>query len=163
MIRRDLIGAMAIAATALARPARSQAPSSTVRIAERFASALTAHDIDALAALFADDYVNHQASAAAPSPPPGVTFKQRTVAFFADRLKGLPDLKVAIEAIVADGDKVAASFVYEGTHQGVYLGVAPTGKRLRFTSCDIFRVKDGHIAEHWGMGDAAGILAQLKG
>ena len=63
---------------------------------------------------------------------------------------------------LAEGDKVAASFVYEGTHQGVYFGVAPTGKKLRFTSCDIFRVADGLIAEHWGMGDIAGVLAQLK-
>ena len=46
--------------------------------------------------------------------------------------------------------------------QGVLLGVAPTGKRLRFTSCDIFRVADGKIAEHWGMGDIAGVLAQIK-
>jgi predicted ester cyclase len=57
----------------------------------------------------------------------------------------------------------AASFVYTGTHQGVYFGVAPTGKHLRFTSCDIFRVRDSKIAEHWGVGDIAGTLAQLKG
>ena len=56
----------------------------------------------------------------------------------------------------------AASFVYEGTHQGPLLGVTPTGKRLRFTSCDIFRVAGGKIAEHWGMGDIAGLLAQMK-
>ena len=41
--------------------------------------------------------------------------------------------------------------------------VAPTGKKLRFTSCDIFRVAGGKIAEHWGMGDIAGVMAQLKG
>ena len=60
-------------------------------------------------------------------------------------------------------DLVAASFAYEGTHQGVYYGFEPTGKRLYFTSCDIFRVSDGQIAEHWGMGDIAGVVAQLKG
>lgn len=74
----------------------------------------------------------------------------------------MPDLKVTIEASVANGDTAAASFVYEGTHTGDYLGVAPTGRRLRFTSCDIFRVADGKIVEHWGMGDIAGIMAQLK-
>ena len=68
---------------------------------------------------------------------------------------------VSIEATVSQDDRVAASFVYEGTHQGVYFGVAPTGKRLRFTSCDIFRVSDERILEHWGMGDIAGIRAQL--
>jgi predicted ester cyclase len=128
-----------------------------------FAKTLSANDIDAFAALFADDYINHQTSAAAPKPAAGVTAKQATVGFFAGRLKGLPDLSVAIEASLASGDLAAASFVYTGTHKGVYFGVAPTEKPLRFTSCDIFRIRDGKIAEHWGMGDIAGILAQLKG
>jgi len=74
----------------------------------------------------------------------------------------MPDLAVSVETIVASPDKVAARFVYEGTHNGPYFGVAPTGRKLRFTSCDIFRVRNGQIAEHWGMGDIAGILAQLK-
>lgn len=74
----------------------------------------------------------------------------------------MPDLHVSIEAQVANGDLFAASFVYEGTQTGPYLGFAPTGKKLRFTSCDIFRVADGKIAEHWGMGDIAGVIAQLK-
>jgi predicted ester cyclase len=65
--------------------------------------------------------------------------------------------------MVANGDKVAASFIYSGTHQGVYLGVPPTGRKLRFTSCDIFAVRGGLIVEHWGMGDIAGALAQMKG
>ncbi len=132
-------------------------------IANLFAQTLGAHDLAAFAALFADDYVNHQSSAAAPAPPPGVSPKGATVAFFAARLKGLPDLTVTIEAMLEQDDRVAASFVYQGTHHGVFFGVAPTGKRLRFTSCDIFRVSGGRIAEHWGMGDIAGVMAQLKG
>lgn len=131
-------------------------------MAERFAKTLSDHDIDAFAALFADDYVNHQASAAAPPPPAGMRPKDATVAFFKGRLTGMPDLRVSIEAEVASGDRFAASFVYEGTQTGPYLGVAPTGKRLRFTSCDIFRVANNRIAEHWGMGDIAGVLAQLR-
>jgi steroid delta-isomerase-like uncharacterized protein len=132
-------------------------------LVEAFAAALSAHDMEAFAALFADDYVNHQVSAAAPPPPSGMSAKQATVGFFAARLKGLPDLEVSIEAMVAADDKVAASFVYTGTQQGALLGVAPTAKRLRFTSCDIFRISNGKIAEHWGMGDIAGQLAQMKG
>ena len=132
-------------------------------LAEQFAATLSAHNIDGFAALFADNYVNHQQSAAAPPPATGVTPKQGSVAFFAARLKGIPDLKVAIEVLVATKDHVAASFVYSGTQQGVLFGVPPTGKSLRFTSCDIFRVADGKIAEHWGMGDIAGVLAQIKG
>jgi steroid delta-isomerase-like uncharacterized protein len=143
-----------------AAPASAQTPR---EIAEQFAKTLSAHDIDAFGALFADDYVNNQMSAASPAPPQGVSAKQGTVGFFGARLKGLPDLVVTIEALVATEDGCAASFVYAGTHKGTYLGVPPTGKSLRFTSCDIFRVANGKIAEHWGMGDIAGQLAQLKG
>jgi steroid delta-isomerase-like uncharacterized protein len=161
MDRRCLIGALAGvgAAPLLTRRAAADAAD----IPARFAEALSARDIDRFAALFAEDYVNHQSSAAAPPPAAGTPAKKATVAFFAARLAGLPDLKVSIETSLAADDKTAASFVYEGRHQGVYFGVQPTGRTLRFTSCDIFRIRDGLIAEHWGMGDIAGVLAQLKG
>ncbi len=146
----------------LANKATAQSGAENPSIAA-FAKTLSAHDIDAFAALFAEDYVNHQVSAAAPKPAADVTPKQATVGFFAARLKGIPDLSVAIEASLTSGNMAAASFVYTGTHKGVYFGVAPTGKPLRFTSCDIFRIREGKIAEHWGMGDIAGTLAQLKG
>jgi steroid delta-isomerase-like uncharacterized protein len=133
------------------------------KIVEQFAASLSAHDLKGFAALFAEDYVNHQVSAAAPMPPHDTQGKQLTLAHFAARLQGLPDLKVTIEAMVATEDKAAASFVYEGTHLGIYIGAEPTGRLLRFTSCDIFSIREGKIAEHWGMGDIAGVLMQLRG
>ncbi|MBV8536493.1 MAG: ester cyclase [Alphaproteobacteria bacterium] len=161
--RHVLVGSLLLAGAA-ASPAlaQSKSKSSPKALIERFAATLSAHDIDAFAELFADNYVNHQVSAAAPPPPANIPPKQGSVGFFKARLTGIPDLKVAIEAMVADKDHAAASFVYTGTHQGVYMGVQPTGKALRFTSCDIFRVQNGRFVEHWGMGDIAGVLAQLK-
>jgi steroid delta-isomerase-like uncharacterized protein len=161
MNRRFLMTGAAAAAGALAMPAVAQDVDAKT-LPERFAAALSAHDVTALAALFADDYVNHQMSAAAPAPPAGKSQKQATVDFFAARLVGMPDLKVAVEAAVVSGDRAAASFVYTGTHGGTYFGIAATQRPLRFTSCDIFLLRNGRIAEHWGMGDIAGILAQLR-
>ena len=160
--RRQVTAAGLVVAGGFVSPVFAQGGSSPSSLVERFAATLSAHDIDGFAALFSDSYVNHQVSAAAPPPAANVGPKQGTVAFFKARLTGLPDLKVTIEAMVADQDRVAASFVYSGTHNGLYLGVAPTGRSIRFTSCDIFRVQDGRIAEHWGMGDIAGVLAQLR-
>ena len=164
MDRRNMMRGLAIAGAGFSVMTPSlAAPDPRVKtLAEQFAGTLSAHDINAFAALFADDFVNHQRTAAAPAPPAGTRPKDATAAYFASRLKGMPDLAVSIEAMVVNADMFAASFVYEGTHQGVYFGIAPTGKKLRFTSCDIFRVADGKIAEHWGMGDIAGTLAQLK-
>jgi predicted ester cyclase len=152
MERRKLLIAGTAAATAVfASRAFAQTAQS---LPDRFAAALSAHDIKAFADLFAEDYVNHQS---------GKSQKQGSVDFFAARIAGLPDLQVAVEASVVTGDRVAASFVYTGTHDGMYFGIAPTHRKLRFTSCDIFSVKNGLLSEHWGMGDIAGILAQLKG
>ena len=161
MRRRTVLAGGALAGAAGLFGSKAQAADATV--VRRFAGALSAHNLDAFAELFANGYVNHQASAATPPPPAGVSPKAATVAFFGARLKAMPDLKVSIEATVAEGDKVAASFVYEGTQQGRYYGIEPTGRRLRFTSCDIFRLADGKIVEHWGMGDIAGVVAQMRG
>ena len=161
MDRRSLLVSGLFASAALTS-GEARADTSAAELPRRFASALSAGDMQAFAALFPDDYVNHQVSAAAP-PPADSSQKQATVAFFTHRVDALAGLKVSIEASLSQGDLCAASFVYEGVHQAVYYGVAPTGRKLRFTSCDIFRIADGKIAEHWGMGDIAGVLAQLKG
>ena len=70
--------------------------------------------------------------------------------------------KVVRESSDADLTQLSTSIGGE-TQQGVLLGVPATGKHLRFTSCDIFRVANGKFVEHWGMGDIAGQLAQMKG
>ena len=160
MRRRHFLSGVALMA---ATPVAASADADASGIVERFAAALNAHDIAAFADLFAEDYVNHQRSAAAPAPPAGKSPKQATLDFFQARLTGIPDLQVSVETSLSAGDKAAASFLYEGAHGGPYFGLAPTGRPLRFTSCDIFRVRDGRIVEHWGMGDIAGVLAQLKG
>jgi predicted ester cyclase len=161
MERRKLLlaGATAVAG---AMTSSALAQNTTSSLPDRFAAALSAHDIHAFADLFAEDYVNHQFSAAAPAPAAGKSQKQASVDFFAGRIAGMPDLQVTVETSVISGDRVAASFVYTGTHEGIYFGVVPTHRKLRFTSCDIFSVKDGLLREHWGMGDIAGILAQLR-
>ncbi|WP_213775721.1 ester cyclase [Bradyrhizobium sp. dw_78] len=159
--RKFLIAGAVTAAGAVSTAALAQ-NGATQSLPDRFAATLSAHDIGAFADLFSEDYVNHQFSAAAPAPAAGKSPKQASVDFFAARLAGMSDLQVAVETAIVTGDRIAASFVYTGTHDGAYLGVAPTHRRLKFTSCDIFTVKDGRLREHWGMGDIAGILAQLR-
>jgi predicted ester cyclase len=162
MQRRLLVGGAGLFGTLLSASALADADDEAGSLPNWFAARLTAHDIAGFAALFADDYVNHQVSAAAPKPPPNETPKQATVAFFTARLAGIPDLRVVVETAVVTPDKVAASFVYSGRQDGSLFGIAPTGRPLRFTSCDIFRIRNGLFVEHWGMGDIAGVLAQLR-
>src|ERR1700741_110875 len=108
MNRRNLLKAVtlagsALAAPALVAPALAGEKKAAAPLIEKFAATLRAHDLTAFAALFSDNYVNHQLSAAAPPPPQGKSPKQGTLAVFTARLAGIPDLKVEIESTVASG------------------------------------------------------------
>ena len=76
-------------------------------------------------------------------------------------LSAFPDLHIAIELMVAEEDFVAVRSMMEGTHQGEFQGLLPTGKRFKGTRMDIFRIRDGKIAEHWTNRDDLGMFLQL--
>jgi predicted ester cyclase len=44
--------------------------------------------------------------------------------------------------------------LWTGTQDGPYLGRAPTGNKLRFSTADFFRVENGKLAEHWDVVDS---------
>ncbi len=67
-----------------------------------------------------------------------------------DVRKTYPDLKMTITRQYIDGDMIISEFLMEGTHQGEWLGMKPTGKKLRMTGVDIDKVVDGKIVEHGG-------------
>jgi predicted ester cyclase len=64
--------------------------------------------------------------------------------------KTYPDLKMTIIRQYTDGDTVISEFIMEGTHLGEWLGMKPTGKKLRMTGVDIDKLIDGKIVEHGG-------------
>jgi predicted ester cyclase len=61
---------------------------------------------------------------------------------------GFPDLSATIESQIADGDFVCTHAWFEGTHTGTWLGIAPTGKRVRFQNVSLDRVEDGKVVQH---------------
>jgi steroid delta-isomerase-like uncharacterized protein len=80
---------------------------------------------------------------------------------FARLHRAFPDLQIAIEDLIAEGDKVVARDTVTGTHQGEYMGIAPTGKSITYNEIFICRFKDGRIAETWGVVDVLSQLRQL--
>ena len=50
---------------------------------------------------------------------------------------------------------------YYGTHEGPFLGVAPTGRLIHFETVDVMRVREGKIAEHWGVANLFSLMQQL--
>ncbi|HET6294231.1 MAG TPA: ester cyclase, partial [Kribbella sp.] len=62
---------------------------------------------------------------------------------------------------VAADDLVTTYKTYHGTHQGEFLGIAPTGKKVSFYTVDVMRVVDGKITDHWGVATLLDLLQQL--
>jgi predicted ester cyclase len=73
-----------------------------------------------------------------------------------------PDFHTTIETLVAEGDWVAYHVRHQGTHEGEFEGVAPTGKRVDFRTMVFNRFADGIVVENWGLHDHASVLAQLR-
>ncbi|MBI3860215.1 MAG: ester cyclase [Thaumarchaeota archaeon] len=74
---------------------------------------------------------------------------------------GFPDLQVALEDIVAEGDKIAGRWTFRGTQTGDYMGIAATGKPMTWTATAIYRITDGKVAEVWDNEDFLGLMQQL--
>jgi len=67
--------------------------------------------------------------------------------FLASMLAAFPDIRFTIEDLVAEGDKVVTRWSCTGTHQGEFMGLAPTGKQLTPSALDIFRIVEGKVVE----------------
>jgi predicted ester cyclase len=74
-------------------------------------------------------------------------------------LRVYPDIHLTVEDVIAEGDKVVARNTVTGTHQGEFMGLAPTGNPVTYNEIFIFRFVDGRVAETWGVVD---VYAQMK-
>jgi predicted ester cyclase len=91
--------------------------------------------------------------------PTGATGAQALKQVMAMLHRAFPDLHVAIEDLIEEGDKVVGRNSVTGTHRGEYLGRRPTGRSVTYNEIFIFRFAGGRIAEIWGVVD---VLSQLK-
>jgi predicted ester cyclase len=75
--------------------------------------------------------------------------------------EAFPDLRMAEADSVKEGNKVAFRWLLGGTHEGEFMGVAATGRRVEVMGIDLVHLADGEIIEHWGEFDAMGLLRQI--
>jgi predicted ester cyclase len=92
------------------------------------------------------DFVEHN-----PNLPQGLAGKKQ---FVASLLAGFSDYHGEVQDVVAEGDKLVARVLWTGTQDGPFLGLSPSGNKLRFSTADFFRVDQGKLAEHWDVVDS---------
>ena len=118
--------------------------------------AINRNDLDALDEIVASDVTDHDP---APGQGPGL---EGVKGYFSSLHAAFPGFHMDVEDMIAEGDKVVARVTGSGgTHQGEFMGIAPTGNRVTFRGIDILRITDGKIVEHWGRFDDLGFLQQL--
>ena len=105
----------------------------------------------------ADDLIDHNPY---PGQPPGLEGHNWAVAMVR---RAFPDLRFTADVVVADGEFVAGRWTMTGTNTGTFdlFGLPPTGRPVTMTGQEIFRARDGKLAEVWHQEDVPGMLRQL--
>jgi steroid delta-isomerase-like uncharacterized protein len=113
-------------------------------------------NLDVASEVFAPTYVRHDLRPSEALPGPAGQAK-----IAADFRAAFPDLRMEVDLILAEGDLVAARWTTEGTNTGRWGNHPPTGRWARFSGVNIFRFRDGKVAELWNHRDDLGLAQQL--
>lgn len=125
------------------------------RVRQFFEDVVNQKNIDAFDDHIAEDFIEHEDTA--PLPPNRDGVRQ----MFGSLLESFPDLKVTVDDIASEDDKVWARSTWQGTHKGAFQGIAATGKPVSFSVIDIIRYSEGKAVEHWGLSDMFGLMMQI--
>jgi predicted ester cyclase len=95
-----------------------------------------------------------------PDMPPGPAGVRK---FFLEFAAGLfSDMRIEIEFLLAEGDKVDCHFVFHGRHTGDGTGGTGSGNTIRLPAISTFRIADGKLAEAWEIFDSASLAQQME-
>jgi predicted ester cyclase len=126
------------------------------RIRRLWEDAFNGRELDLLDAITALEFVNRNAL---PGTPPGPEGHRQVV----ERLwKAFPDAHFEIEHLASDGDTVVCIGTMSGTHEGTLLGVPPTGRKVEWRQCHLYRLDEsGRAVEHDAIRDDVSLLRQF--
>lgn len=127
-----------------------------IATARKMGEAVNSGHFAAFHEIFAPDVVDHD-----PAPDQGKG-PEGFIGFFTQFRRAFPDLKIAVEHMVADEDNVAIAYTVTGTHEGPFQGIPATGKKIKARGMQIAKYdSEGRIKERWGSSDGLGILQQI--
>lgn len=130
-------------------------PAENIEALQHSARRLRLNDLDGYLALYNDSVIHHGYSSRI---RPGVRGLRE---HYAGLLKGFPDLQVAIEDVIAQGEKVAHRFTFQGTHRDTFLGIPATGKKVSASGMQINLFSAGKCIEVWSVHDSYRFLSQI--
>jgi steroid delta-isomerase-like uncharacterized protein len=105
--------------------------------------------------LLAPNFVAHLAGVPESLDEDG--FRQFGMSFYSAFSQG----QHIFDEVIVSGDRVVTCGTFTATHLGAFQGLPATGKQISLSIMHIDRVENGKIVEHWGQGDALGLMQQL--
>jgi predicted ester cyclase len=72
-----------------------------------------------------------------------------------------PDWHMAVDEMIAEGERVMVRWTFRGKQVGEYAGLPPTNKDVIYSGINIFRIENGKIAEVWDISDRLWLWQQL--
>ncbi|MCY7272929.1 MAG: ester cyclase [Phormidesmis sp. CAN_BIN44] len=121
----------------------------------QFYKAFDDRKIENALTLLAPNFVAYLAGS--PEPLNAKGFEQFGMSFYSAFTEG----QHTFDQVIVESDKVVTCGTFTATHLGEFQGLPPTGKRIKLSVMHIDRVEDGKVVEHWGHGDALGLMQQL--
>lgn len=85
-------------------------------------------------------------------------YKQRVV----ELTTAFPDLCFTVEDTIAEGEKLVVSWIISGTHQGEFMEIPATGKKISVEGITIHHIRNGKILDSYARWDALDLMRQLE-
>jgi predicted ester cyclase len=125
-------------------------------LVRRYYQAVTG-DLAGIEEIVADDFVDHHFPPGLPPGPPGVR------KFFTEIVgSAFSDVRIDIEYLLAEGDKVDCHLVLFARHTGPFGDIPPRGNPIRLPAISTFRIADGKLAEAWEIFDSGSLTSQMR-
>ena len=121
-----------------------------------FEIALNGRHLDRIGEYCGDDYVYHPSTGGEE-----IRGLAGFTAMVASGYDAFPDLQTDVLDVVVSGDRAVVRFNEGGTHSAPFLGVAETGRTVRWDGICIYRGENGKLVEEWSVSDMYAVLEQL--
>lgn len=94
--------------------------------------------------------------------PDGAMGIEAAIEVFKKTHKAFPDIKVIIDDLIEENDKVVFRGRFRGTDLGEFAEITPSSMKVEFEALEIFKLEKGKITESWGYWPNSLIVSQLK-
>ncbi len=117
-----------------------------------------AGDVSGAGEILAEDLLDHTPMRGQPSGRAGDLWAAQLIR------TAFPDLRFDVEALLADDEYVSGRWTMRGTHTGpiTFMNIEATGRPVVMGGQEIFRIRDGRLAEVWHCEDVGAMLEQLR-